>query len=263
MSFQSETISRYSSFSFPDEEIKKYPIMQLFSNVLLTSLFVLFSILTIKGQETAIPESYKLLYEQDFSSPTAIYDFEMSDASAWRLDAGEESTLTLFGKSNYKARVRSPFNIALLKNLWVGDFILEVDLSQSGREYGHRDLCLFFSAKDPTNFYYVHMATKADDHANNIFLVNDAPRVKIASKTSDGTNWGATNSWHKVRIERTVADGTIKVFFDDMENPIMEATDTHFDIGRIGFGSFDDTGRFDNIRIWGPQIEKIDKGFFE
>lgn len=237
--------------------------MQSFLKIAFYALLALSPFFTIKGQEAAIPASYKLLYEQDFSSSTAIYDFEMTDSEAWKVDSGAESALTLFGKSNYKARVRSPFNIALLKEIWVGDFILEADLSQSGREYGHRDLCLFFSAKDPTNFYYVHMATKADDYANNIFLVNDAPRVKIASKTTDGTDWGATNSWHKVRIERTVADGMIKVFFDDMKTPIMEASDTHFDVGRIGFGSFDDTGRFDNIRIWGPRIEKMGKGFFE
>ena len=215
------------------------------------------------AQEMHLPANYSLLYEQDFDSPTAIYDFEMTDSEAWRLDSADNQTLELFGKSDYRARVRSPFNIALLKHVVVGDFILEVDLAQTGREYGHRDLCLFFGAKDPTNFYYVHMATKADDHANNIFLVNDAPRVKIASKTSDGTNWGATNSWHKVRIERQLEDGSIKVYFDNMEEPVMEASDTHFDFGRIGFGSFDDTGKFDNIRIWGPGIEKKEKGFFE
>lgn len=220
-------------------------------------------LIAIHAQDKSAAPEYKLLYEQDFESPTAIYDFEMTDPAAWEIDKEERNTLELFGKSDYRARVRSPFNIALLKNVVVGDFILEVELAQSGREYGHRDLCLFFGAKDPTNFYYVHMATKADDHANNIFLVNDAPRVKIAEKTTTGTDWGATNSWHKVRIERKIKEGTIKVFFDDMTTPIMEATDTHFDFGRIGFGSFDDTGRFDNIKIWGPAIHSKEKGFFE
>jgi hypothetical protein len=171
--------------------------------------------------------------------------------------------LELFGKSNYEARVRSPFNIALLKGHQFGDFVLEADLAQSGREYGHRDLCLFFSAKDATNFYYVHIASVADPHANNIFLVNDSARVAIATKTTTGTNWAETNSWHKVRIERRVAEGTIKVFFDDMTTPIMEATDTHFDYGRIGFGSFDDTGRFDNIKIWGQETYTRGDGFFD
>lgn len=210
-----------------------------------------------------IPEGYHLLYHQDFSDGAAIEQFELSDPKAWKATAGEQGWLELFGKSEYKARVRSPFNIALLKDHQFGDFILEADLAQSGREYGHRDLCLFFSAKDATNFYYVHIASVADPHANNIFLVNDSARVAIATKTTKGTDWGDTNSWHKVRIERDITEGTTKIFFDDMTTPIMEATDTHFDYGRIGFGSFDDTGRFDNIKIWGPGLYPQPDGFFK
>ncbi len=212
------------------------------------------------AQDSMATAEYPLLYEQDFEGSTALRDFEMSDPQAWSVRNGN---LELFGESNYEARVRSPYNIALIKSLLIGDFILEVDLAQTGREYGHRDLCLFFSVKDPTNYYYVHIASVADDHANNIFLVNDEPRVKIASKTTDGTDWGETGSWHKARIERNLEQGTIRVFFDNMEEPIMEATDLHFDFGRIGFGSFDDTGRFDNIRVWGVEKELSVKGFFE
>jgi hypothetical protein len=47
-----------------------------------------------------------------------------------------------------------------------------------------------------------------------------------------------------------------------MDAPIMEATDTHFDLGRIGFGSFDDTGRFDNIKIWAPKVHQASESFF-
>ena len=209
-----------------------------------------------------VPENFRLLYHQDFAAKGAINEFEMSDPSAWKVTTDGQGWLELYGESQYKARVRAPFNIALLKNHVFGDFVLEANLAQSGREYGHRDLCLFFGAKDATNFYYVHIASVADQNANNIFLVNDAPRTNIATKTTKGTDWGATNSWHKVRIERSITEGKIRVFFDDMSTPIMEATDTHFDYGRIGFGSFDDTGRFDNIRIWGPDLYTQPEGFF-
>lgn len=217
------------------------------------------------AQQDAIPENYSLMYSQDFESPQAFRDFEMSDPSAWRISpTGQDETnktLELFGESEYRARVRSPFNIALLKGVTTGDFILEADLSQSGREYGHRDLCLFFNVMSPTNFYYVHIASVADDNANNIFLVNDEPRTNIASSTTTGTDWGETNSWHKVRIERMVETGIITIHFDGKK--IMEATDTHFVDGRIGFGSFDDTGRFDNIKIWAPELTTSKTGFFK
>lgn len=218
----------------------------------------------IAKTQIRIPDTYQLIYSQDFDSPQAVNDFEMTDEKAWKVsdDEGNRS-LVLFGKSEYEARVRSPFNIALLEDVLVGDFILEIDLAQSGKEYGHRDLCLFFNVKDATNYYYVHIASKTDDHANNIFIVNDEPRTKISTKTNPGNDWGAVNSWHKARIERKVADGSIKIFFDDMETPIMEASDSHFVKGRIGFGSFDDTGKFDNIKIWAPENMQAQTSFFE
>jgi len=211
-----------------------------------------------------VPDNYKLVYAQDFESPQASSDFEMTDPNAWKLEGeGDNQVLQLFGKSDYKARVRSPFNIALLKSPLLGDFVMEVKLAQSGKEYGHRDLCLFFGVNSPTNFYYVHIASVTDDHANNIFIVNDEPRTKISSKTTTGTDWGPTNSWHTARVVRSVAEGSIKIYFDDMSSPIMEATDTHFDKGRIGFGSFDDTGQFDEIKIWAPEVLEAQTTFFK
>ena len=51
-------------------------------------------------------------------------------------------------------------------------------------------------------------------------------------------------------------DKLSKVFFDDLEKPVMEAKDTTFGAGHIGFGSFDDTGKVKNIRIWTPTDAK-------
>jgi len=212
-----------------------------------------------------IPADYQLLFEENFENPSTFSNFEMTDPASWRIHHGEDNkALELFGKSDYKPRVRSPRNIAFIKDLEVGDFILEADLRQTGREYGHRDMCLFFGMKDPSNFYYVHLASVADPNAHNIFLVNDAPRTNIALKTTEGISWGEDNedNWHKIRIERSIEDGKILVYFDDMDTPIMEGEDTHFDYGHIGFGSFDDTGMVDNIRIWAPEKAPEKKGFF-
>lgn len=217
--------------------------------------------LTLQAQE--IPSDYKLLYEQDFEDEISLDDFEITDAGAWKIGEGKEGkALELYGKSEYTPPVRSPHNIAFIKGKKFGSFILEADLQQTGEEYGHRDLCLFFGLKDPANFYYVHMASIADPNAHNVFIVNDAPRTNIATKTNDGINWGANEEWHKVRIERDIQTGIIKVFFDDMETPVMEAEDKHFDFGFIGFGSFDDTGKIDNIKIWGADTAPERDGFF-
>lgn len=212
-----------------------------------TSAFLL---LSLSLCNTLCSQDYPLLYENDFEHGLSIQDFDFTDPSAWRLsDTLDNQALELFGKSDYSPRVRSPLNIAMLNKVAVGNFVLEVNLKQTGREYGHRDMCLFFGIKDPSNFYYVHMASIADPNAHNIFLVNDEPRTNIAQKTTEGIKWG--QDWNTVRIERNVDSGTIKVYFNDMNEPIMETVDTHFDAGYIGFGSFDDTGMIDNIKLWG------------
>lgn len=193
---------------------------------------------------------YRLVYEQHFDDASALRQFVFSDPAAWDYAAdGHSFALELVRQSKYTPAVRSPFNIALLADRVFGDFILDVDLIQTGKEYGHRDMCLFFGVQDATHFYYAHIATRTDDHAHNIFIVNNEPRTRISTTTTPGVNWGL-NVWHHVRLTRT--GGDIAVYFDAMDKPIMTATNTTFQQGWIGIGSFDDTGKADNLRIWAP-----------
>lgn len=99
---------------------------------------------------------------------------------------------------------------------------------------------------------------EADDHANQIFIVNNADRTKTSTKTSAGTQWKDA-TWHNVKVERNVKDGMIRVYFDDMEKPVMEAKDTTFVWGQVGVGSFDDTGKFDDIQVKGVKASRPEK----
>lgn len=202
-----------------------------------------------------IPESYKLVYQQDFSSPEAIKDFTFTDPSAWKISTVDgKPALELVKQSKYKPPFRSPFNIARLTGKKFGDVIIEAECLQTGREYGHRDMVFVYGYQSPSQFYYTHIATAADDHAHNCFIVNNAPRTKFAQFTTKGVDWGL-NVWRKVRIERKASDGTVRVFFEDMKEPIMTAKETTFGPGEIGFGSFDDTGKITNIRVYTPAPE--------
>ena len=175
-----------------------------------------------------------------------------TDESAWQVvdEEGHGKVLALVKKkSDHQPKVRSPLNIALAPDVQVADFVMDVKLKSTEPDYGHRDLCLFFGYRDPSHFYYVHIAREADPHANSVFLVDGAPRVSIATNRTDGTKWD--DRWHHVRIERDAKKGSIAVFFDDMTEPIMTATDTTFGKGRVGVGSFDDRGLFDDIVVTG------------
>ena len=84
------------------------------------------------GGEDHIPKGYKLLYEQTFESPESMNDFVMTDPKAWKYAKEEKGgALELAAQSQYKPEVRSPVNIALIKDKVFGDFILEADLVES------------------------------------------------------------------------------------------------------------------------------------
>ena len=185
--------------------------------------------------------------------------WEPTDAKAWTLTGGPKGRVysLIKKRSAYKPPHRSPLNISLLKDVTVGDFVLELDVLSTEKDYGHRSLCLFFGYQDPAHFYYVHFGKKADDHANQIFIVNDKARTKISTKTTPGTPWD--DKWHKLKVVRRVSDGTIETYYDDMKTPVMTAVDKTFTWGRIGVGSFDDKGNFDNVTIRGVKVKPAGK----
>jgi hypothetical protein len=115
--------------------------------------------------------------------------------------------------------------------------------------YDHQDLCLFFGFESPEKYYYVHLGRKADMNANNVFIVNEADRKNIAKETSKGVEW-KKDTWHTARLVRQGTTGKIEVYFDDMTRPIMKAEDKTFPTGLVGFGSFDDTGRFRRVVLY-------------
>lgn len=200
--------------------------------------------------EDALP----LIFEESFENGAERW--EPTDAKAWKIkDTDNGGVFSQFEKrSKYEPPHRSPYNIALLRDVQVGDFVLDADVLSTHEDYGHRDVCLFFGYQDSAHFYYVHLGKKTDDHANQIFVVNDAPRTKISTKTTPGTNWD--DQWHHVRIARDVDSGSIQIFYDDMESPVMTATDKSFVWGRVGVGSFDDTSDWDNIKLRGVKVER-------
>lgn len=201
-----------------------------------------------------LPRGYKLVYEQSFDEPGALNDYRFTDPGAWRWrDLKNNHALEQHKTSAYEPPHRSPLNMAVLYTLELESFVLEARLLQTGRDYGHRDMCLFFGFVDPARYYYSHIATATDDHAHNVFIVNEQPRTRISTRTSSGVDWG-TDEWHDVRLVRDVEQGTIEVYFDNMAEPIMTATDRSFGRGYIGFGSFDDTGMVDDVRIWAPTV---------
>ena len=235
--------------------------MNVRKSALLPPTIVSVALAAMIGMNSHADEEFS--YKQDFTEPGSVADFIFTDPTAWRINAdGDNRYLELLGPSKYTPPFRSPSSIALIGTHQLREFVLEADLLQTGREYGHRDLCVFFGFQDPAHYYYAHIASKTDEHAHNIFIVVDALRTKISTRTTDGVEWG-TDHWHHIKLERTIDPATIRVFFDDMTEPIMVAKDDRFAWGYVGFGSFDDTGRFDNITVTAPNARATPAAFFQ
>ncbi len=220
---------------------------------LLAALVALAGAGSVVSARTGVPDGYLLVYSQDFRDASALDEFTFSDRRAWKHGSeGGRGYLDLVGGSKYTPSHRSPLNIALIDDLLLADFVLEAEAWQTGREYGHRDLSLFVGFEGPDRYIYAHLATEPDDRAHNLFLVDHADRTPMAAVPDKGVDWG--RGWKRIRVERR--DGTLRVYFDGERQPTVAADRDPLGWGRVGFGSFDDTGRFSQIRIWAPETRK-------
>ena len=192
-----------------------------------------------------------LLIAEDFEKGADRW--QPTDPKAWRISEGRGGKVydQFVKQSKYEPPHRSPFNFSLLKDVTVGDFALTAKVRSTVKDYDHRDCCVIFGYQDKAHFYYVHFGKKTDDHANQIFIVNGQPRTKISTKTTAGTPWN--DEWHDVKIVRRVKRGSIDVYFDDMEKPVMTARDKTFTWGQIGIGTFDDTSQWDDVKLYGER----------
>lgn len=204
-----------------------------------------------------LPEGYELIFENDFSNPESLSLFQFTDPATWRLDKRLElPCLNLFkGVGKYKPPVRSPFSFALINDLQVKDFVMEMDVESTDLLGGnHRDACFVFGFTEADSFYYAHVAAVPDPHSHNLFVVDKEPRVKFASFYNQGIQWGKTIR-NRIRIERCGSKGTIALYFNDMSTPVLEGTDTRFEWGHLGFGSFDNSCCFYEIKVYAPETK--------
>jgi hypothetical protein len=146
---------------------------------------------------------------------------------------------------------RSPFSQAIVKSLQVASFVMDAELLQTSPDGdAHRDMVLIWNFVSPNQFYYAHISTAHDDVAHNILIVNNADRKAISTSATAGYAWGR-DVWKRFRLVRDVADGSMNIYDrDGVAMPILSASDKTFTSGYVGFGSFDNTGKVRNVKVW-------------
>jgi len=154
-------------------------------------------------------------------------------------------------RSREPGEPRRPLQYARLKALNMATFELSARVRREGRS-----MIVVFNYVDPLHFYYAHLSqdrgTEQAVH-NGIFLVNGAPRVRIAGLEAPPAL--PDRAWHQVHIQRDAFTGSIKVFLDDLPQPLFTVNDTTFRCGQMGLGSFDETGDFADVRLEAQDVD--------
>ncbi len=196
----------------------------------------------------APPSELPLVFAEDFEAGHGRWD--LADPASWALENhGRGHSLCITQReSAYQPKVRSPLHVALISDVKLHEFVLTFDVKSTKDTGNHRDCCVLFGHQDAEHFYYVHLGAKPDPASGQIMIVNGEPRRPLTQNTQR-VPWGA--DWHSVKVQRTAGSGLIQVYFDSLDQPLMEISDTTFGSGRIGLGSFDDMDAFDNIRLYG------------
>jgi hypothetical protein len=187
----------------------------------------------------------------DLNAPDALSKFTLDGNGAWEVMNG---MLVLTKAGTPGGPIRRPAALAVLQSQPLVNATVQVEMrSTAPLEVKNRDLEIIFDYVSPTRFYYVHLAGITDPVHNGIFLVDEEDRRRIddgkaAPQLTD-------REWHRVRLERDGESGRIEVFVDGADQPALKATDTSIRAGRVGLGSFDDTGEFRRFDVAGHAVK--------
>ncbi len=192
-----------------------------------------------------------LLVSDDFEAGHAAL-WSPGDPARWRVAEGEGGRFYELTAPGEAGKVRAPTSWSILRTegltelVFTGRFKCYTDPANN-----KRDMCLIFGFQDPTHFYYVHFSASSDNVHNVIALVNGTDRIKINLEPEGKSVFRLTDkAWHAFKVTRD-ADGRIAAYIDDMSAPVLTAQDSTLPPGRVGLGSFDDTGAFDDIVLRG------------
>ena len=195
---------------------------------------------------------------------TWMADFETGSLDAWywvrpddwnRAVVADDAVLHLKTGGPIGSDPRRPVKFALFKQACLSDFELDVRLKKDVKE-GESDLLIVFGYQDRTHFYYAHFSSDDGNVAvhNGIFKVGDRDRERIGGAGSAPAL--PDQEWHRVKVKRDLGAGSLEVYIDGEATPRFRAADRSMLCGRVGVGSFNDSGMFDDFRVAGRASEK-------
>ena len=171
------------------------------------------------------------------------------DLADWQVDreGGAPPVLCLLkGRDPSPEGPRRPFQFALTSVPDYRRLTLDVDLKP-----GARSLMIVFAYRDAAHFDYAHLSTDtaaAQPKHNGIFHVYGGERVRISVERGPAA-FAETGRWFHARLVHNAVTGAIAVWVDGRALPALQAVDVSLGAGKVGLGSFDETGCFRSLKI--------------
>jgi len=112
-------------------------------------------------------------------------------------------------------------------------------------------LLIVFAYRDEAHFDYAHLSTdpaSTQPVHNGIFHVYGGERVRISPERGPAA-FAARGRWFHVKLTHDARAGAARVMVDGQTLPSLEAVDRSLGPGKLGIGSFDETGAFKNVTI--------------
>jgi len=164
-------------------------------------------------------------------------------ATDWTLDDG---TLRLATSRGPLPGPRRPIQFALTDVPNYQRLTFEADVMPLGRS-----VLIVFAYRDPAHFDYAHLSVDAAEDQpvhNGVFHVYGGERVRISAACGPAA-FAARGRWYHVALIHDSTVGSVQVAIDGRTVPALHAVDLSLGPGKVGPGSFDETGAFKNVKI--------------
>ena len=146
---------------------------------------------------------------------------------------------------------RKPTHIALLDSKPYSKVTVEAEVKRNGRS-----VIIVWGWQNDSHYDYVHISSDtavAQNVHNGMFHVFGGERVRISSLEGPGSL--PTQDWTPVKLVWDGETGHCYVEVNGKRNLSLDAVDLSLRWGRVGLGSFDETGDFRNVKITGESRE--------
>jgi hypothetical protein len=176
------------------------------------------------------------------------YQWSVPTGSDWEIrnEGGAQVLHMKVSREPLASGPRRPFQFAIADTEPFSKVTVEADIKPL-----KRSVIIVYAYQDAAHFNYAHISTdiKTPVH-NGIFHVYGGERVRISTRKGPASFPGI-DRWYHVKLVQDGTTGTVDVTVDGTAVPALHAVDLSLTEGKVGLGSFNETGDFKNLKITG------------